>query len=81
LGTLEAALNQFSGKRFIFPAGLFKGFSSATAKIKKMTKLTIKIQIPVTPARAMNFNFSILETRVGGVSAKATISTINHPCV
>jgi hypothetical protein len=49
--------------------------------MKKMTKITIKIQIPATPARARNLSFSILETRVGGVYASAIIRTIKYGCV
>ena len=67
MGTAAAALNQFYGNIFMSPAGLFKGFSSATEKMKKITKIIMKTQIPVTPARAKNLSFSILETSVGGV--------------
>ena len=44
--------------------------------MKKITKIMIKTQMPVTPASAMNFNFYILETSVGGVYASAIMITM-----
>lgn len=43
-----------------------------------MIKATTKTEIPATPKKAINFNFSIFLTRVKGTSKNASTSTINH---
>lgn len=78
-GTVAAAKSQFYGKALMFPTGSLSGFPSVEAAMKKATKATINTRIPTIPARAMNFNFSIFETKTGGISKIATMSTINHP--
>ena len=43
--------------------------------------MMMNIQIPVTPANAINFNFYIFDTRVGGVYAMAIMITRKYVCV
>lgn len=81
LGTEAMADNPSSGNARILPAGCRFGSSPTDAVIKKMTKQIIKRQMPTTPDRAINFNFSILETRVRGISKSAISSTKKYSWV